>query len=73
MAAKKLHLGIGCQQIEQCHAYGHSIFHLLQNDGMVRVRYIARDLNSPVDRPRVHNDDRMVNTIQQGLINPEVL
>ena len=51
------------QEVDYGHPYGHPVLHLVQDDGLMGIRYVTGDLNAPVYRTRVHDDNILVQAI----------
>jgi len=42
-------------QIQHCHAHGQAVGYLIENDALISVRHLAVDLDSAIDRARMHD------------------
>ena len=48
------------QQKQHCHADSNSVFYLVKDDGLFTIGYIAGNFHTPVNRPRMHHDDLLI-------------
>src|SRR5437870_6353017 len=42
-------------QIQDCHAHGQTVGHLIENDALISIGQLAVDLDSAIDRARMHD------------------
>ena len=57
-----------CQQVNNCHTNGNTIFNLIENNALVAVGNIAGDFDSTIDGPGVHHHDFFREAIQKFFV-----